>query len=125
MDPEREAPDFLDNSKIAEEVDIITEEQKSRNIENERIKKLMEEEKKKREAREKKKFSKFLGIKDEKQNQTTNENDDKKKEVEQKKEEIVTKSAKLKPGLKFRRNMVLLIQQMMGNIIIGETGQHN
>ena len=108
MDPEQEAPDFLDNSKIAEEVDIITEEQKYRNIENERIKKLMEEERKKREAKERKKLSKFLGKKDEKQNQTTIENDDKKKEAEQKKEEIVTKSAKLKPGLKYKTDFIVL-----------------
>ena len=107
MDPNHEALDFLDNSRIADEVNIITEEQRYRNIENERMTKVMEEERKKREAKEKKKNKKIINKKDEKQNQETNENNEKKKE-EEKKKVIVTKIAKLKPGLKYKTDFIIL-----------------
>ena len=55
IDPNKDAPDYINNSNIAEEIVIEKEEDRYRKIENERIKKIFEEEKKKKEEKEKKK----------------------------------------------------------------------
>ena len=55
IDPERDVPDYIDNSKIAEEIISMTEGEKYKIIESERINKQFEEESKIRENMENKK----------------------------------------------------------------------
>ena len=47
MDPNKDAPEYINNSKIAEEIKIEKFEDKYRKIEEERVKKVLEETKKK------------------------------------------------------------------------------
>ena len=107
MDPNAEAPDFIDNENIAEEINIIKEEDRYRQLEAERVEKIMKEERKKREKKEKK---------------TNNNNDKKKTNINEKEENndhsnekkinIETKNARLKPGLKYKKDFILLCGQL-------------
>ena len=94
-DPKAKGPDYIDNSRIAEEINIITEEQRYRNIEIERIKKLNEEESKKNKDK------------------NGNENINNKKNEKQKMEIIEEKMAKLKPGLKFKKDFIIVFGKLL------------
>ena len=106
MDPNAEAQDYIDNSKIAEEINIMTVEDQYRKIDRERYEKEMEIERKKREDKENKKNkNKKQDKNNEKKTQVSNET-----KVEEKKPEeiIISKNAKLKPGLKYNQDFILL-----------------
>ena len=88
MDPNKDAPEYIKNSKIAEEIKVEKLEDKYRKIEEERVKKVLEETKKKREENEKKKKSGFF--------------------EENKKIEIKTKNARLKKGVKYNQDFIII-----------------
>ena len=111
IDKEREAPDYIDNSKIAEEIIIIKEEERYRRIESERVNKILEEEKKRKEDRERRRNK----------NKNNNNNDGKNNEANIKKEEnneekkikeIKTKNASLKPGMKYKKDFILVCKEL-------------
>ena len=111
IDKEREAPDYIDNSKIAEEIIIIKEEERYRKIESERVNKILEEEKKRKEDRERRRNK----------NKNNNNNDGKNNEANIKKEEnneekkikeIKTKNASLKPGMKYKKDFILVCKEL-------------
>ena len=72
IDPKADAPDYLDNSKIAEEINIMKMEDIYKKIESERISRQLEEERKKREEKEKK-IKKNKNKENQIQNQVNNE----------------------------------------------------
>ena len=110
INKEQEAPDYIDNSKIAEEIIIIKEEERYRRIEAERVNKNLEEERKRKEEREKKRNK----------NKGNNNNDGKNNEANKKEEnkeekkikEIKTKNASLKPGMKYKKDFILVCKEL-------------
>ena len=120
MDPNKDAPEYINNSKIAEEIKIEKFEDKYRKIEEERVKKVLEETKKKREENEKKKKSGFFSNFSSKKNEENNKKekkDEKEKEKEKekvenkeenKKIEIKTKNARLKKGVKYNQDFIII-----------------
>ena len=105
IDPKADAPDYLDNSKIAEEINIMKMEDIYKKIESERISRQLEEERKKREEKEKK-IKKNKNKENQIQNQVNNEQS--KTNEENKIKEIKTKSAKLKQGMKFQKDFIIV-----------------
>ena len=105
IDPKADAPDYLDNSKIAEEINIMKMEDIYKKIESERISIQLEEERKKREEKEKK-IKKNKNKENQIQNQVNNEQT--KTNEENKIKEIKTKSAKLKQGMKFQKDFIIV-----------------
>ena len=118
MDPNKDAPEYINNSKIAEEIKIEKFEDKYRKIEEERVKKVLEKTKKKREENEKKKKSGFFSNFSSKKNEENNKKekkDEKEKEKEKvenkeenKKIEIKTKNARLKKGVKYNQDFIII-----------------
>ena len=109
IDPNADAQDYIDNSKIAEEINIITEEQRYRNIENERIRKIQEEEWKKREENERRKNRGKNNNNNINNNNNNNINTNNEINTVKKEEEIVqSKKANLKPGLKYNKDFIII-----------------
>ena len=113
MDEKEEIPDYINNSRIAEEINIITEKDKFEKEEyNERVKEIEEENKKKAKNKNKTKDKK-----DDKKTKENNDNDNviqdsiednKIKEIES----MVTKDAKLKKNLKFQKDFIILCDDL-------------
>ena len=109
IDPNADAQDYIDNSKIAEEINIITEEQRYRNIENERQRKIQEEEWKKREENERRKNRGKNNNNNINNNNNNNINTNNEINTVKKEEEIVqSKKANLKPGLKYNKDFIII-----------------
>ena len=133
MNENEDAPDFIDNSNIAEEISVVKEEDK---LEEEiRIIELQNNSKNKKE--EKKEKSKSHGKEEGKENKTKeeknkseenkekekdkvsknnqekeNNNKETKKEENSKKPEIISKQARLKKGLKYKKDFFLVCGQL-------------
>ena len=115
IDPNKDAPDYINNSNIAEEIVIEKEEDRYRKIENERIKKIFEEEKKKKEEKEKKKNKNTNNNASKQAEENNKKEKDKEKEnnKEQNKiEEIITKNARLKKGVKYNKDFIIICGQL-------------
>ena len=113
IDPNKDAPEYINNSNIAEEIKIEKEEDRYRKIENERVKKLLEEQRKKQEETEKKKKKKNLNNnaskqKTEENNKKENEKNKVENKEENKIEEIKTKNARLKKGVKYNKDFIII-----------------
>ena len=126
MNENEEAPDYINNSKIAEEINIIKEEDKMQ----EEINKIQfsitkeENEKKNKKGNEKKENNAKSEIKeenkenqkkdDEKKEKNDNKEDEKsqKEQVKNEIEEIRMKQGKLKEGLKYKKDFIILCGQL-------------
>ena len=113
IDPNQDAPDYINNSKIAEEIIIEKEEDKYRKIEEERVKKLLAEQaKKKREGKEKKKTGFFSNFISKPTEENKKEKEKEKEKVENKEEnkvvEIKSKNAHLKKGVKYNEDFIII-----------------
>ena len=106
MDPNAEAPDFIDNENIAEEINIIKEEDRYRQLEAERVEKIMKEERKKREKKEKK-----TNNNNDKKKTNINEKEENNNHSNEKKIKIETKNARLKPAFD-AEDMIELIKKI-------------
>ena len=119
MNEQEEIPDYINNSRIAEEIIIIKEEDKFYQEENnERMREFEEKERKEMEKKQKKKKKKPNEEKDDK-NKENKEGKDEKKEEEtglNKIENMITKNGKLKKGLKYKKDFIILCDELY-NII--------
>ena len=154
IDENKDIPDFIDNSRIADEINLITEEEKFYNEGNEENEEKMEnkenkenkenekneknekkenkgennKENKKEENKENKNEEKKENNKEEKNEENKvekkNKEDNKNKENKNKEnknennknEEIITKNGKLKKGLKYKVDFIILCDELY-NII--------
>ena len=133
VDENKEIPDYINNSRIAEEIKLIREEEKFYQEENEELRKEQMEKIAKNNKKEKKsKKGKDNKNKENKENKENKKGKNKDKEEENKKEEdkdkdtkkeendleqdkinkIVTKSAKLKKGLKYKEDFIILCDEL-------------
>ena len=119
MNEQEEIPDYINNPRIAEEIIIIKEEDKFYQEENnERMREFEEKERKEMEKREKNKEKKPKEEKGDK-NKENKETKDEKKEEETGLniiENMVTKNGKLKKGLKYKKDFIILCDELY-NII--------
>ena len=107
-----EIPDYIDNSRIAEEINIIKEEDKFYQEENDEetkknIEKKSKEEKKKNEKNKEKNNNKENNINNNKEENSKKEESDG-KEIKQ----IVTKRGRLKKGLKYKEDFIVLCEEL-------------
>ena len=123
MDENVEIPDYINNSRIAEELNIITEKDKFEKEEyNEKVKEMEEENKKKsknkNKTKDKKEDKKEDNKEDKKEDKEIKDNNDNAKQdnIEENKikeiELIQTKDAKLKKNLKYKKDFVILCDEL-------------
>ena len=127
MNENEEVPNYINNSRIAEEINIVKEEDKYWQEENKKEEEENKEKKKNRNKKQKKETEKKKeknnneGNKEEKNKNKNNKEEEKNKEDNKEEEnnkdniieeQIITKKGKLKKGLKYKKDFIILCDEL-------------